>query len=104
MLPLVALEWAAGRRPTWTVGALAGTLYLGVVITALAYLAWNWALERVPAARAAIFLNLQPVVGAALGVALLGEPLTAFTVAGAVLVVAGLVLTVRAGPGPGVYS
>jgi drug/metabolite transporter (DMT)-like permease len=104
LLPLAALEWADGRRPAFAAGSLAGTLYLGVVITALGYLVWNWALERVPAARAAIFLNLQPVVGAALGVLLLGEPLTPFTVAGAVLVVTGLILTVRAGSRPEVYS
>ena len=99
MLPLAALEWAGGQRPTWTAGAVAGTLYLGIVITALGYLMWNWALERVPAARAGIFLNLQPVVGAALGVAVLGEPLTPFTVAGAMLVITGLGLTVGAGAG-----
>jgi drug/metabolite transporter (DMT)-like permease len=104
MVPLIALEWSTGQRPVWTPGALLSTLYLGVVITALGYLVWNWALERVPAARAAIFLNLQPVVGAVLGVVLLGEPLTGFTIAGGGLVLTGLVLTVRAGDRPGVYS
>lgn len=104
LLPLVALEWAQGRRPVWTVPAALGVLYLAVVITALGYVAWNRALERVTAARAAIFLNLQPVVGALLGVGILGEPLTPYTVAGGMLVVAGLLLTVRAGAGERVYS
>jgi drug/metabolite transporter (DMT)-like permease len=95
VLPLAALEWAGGSRPRWTLGAVLGTLYLGLVITALGYLAWNYALERVPAPRAAIFLNLQPVAGAGLGAAWLGEPLTIFTVAGGALVIAGLSLAVR---------
>lgn len=95
LLPLAALEWARGARPTWTLTAVAGTLYLAVVITALGYLIWNWALERVPAARAGVFINLQPVAGAALGVALLGEPLASFTVLGAGLVTLGLALTVK---------
>jgi len=43
-----------------------------------------------------IFLNLQPVVGALLGVWLLHEPLTPFTVAGGALIVGGLWLTVTA--------
>jgi len=50
----------------------------------------------VPAPRSAVFLNLQPVVGALLGVWLLHEPLTPFTVAGGALIVAGLWLTVTA--------
>src|SRR5262245_4676821 len=95
MLPLAVLEWVQGARPVWTGTAVVGTLYLAVVITALGYLIWNWALERVTAARAGVFVNLQPVVGAGLGVALLGEPLTVFTTAGAGLVTLGLVLTVK---------
>lgn len=95
MLPLAAAEWAAGTPTSWTPRAVAGTLYLALVITALGYLAWNWTLERVPAPRAAIFLNVQPVAGALLAAAWLGEALTPFTVAGGALVVAGLSLAVR---------
>jgi len=96
MLPLAALEHASGAVPRLTPASVAGTLYLAVVITALGYLAWNYALERVPASRAAIFLNLQPLVGAILGVGVLGEPLTPYTLAGGVLVLVGLTLTVKA--------
>jgi drug/metabolite transporter (DMT)-like permease len=93
MVPIVALEWAAGFRPTWTPTGTATTLYLAVVVTALAYLAWNVALARVPAPRAAIFINVQPVVGVALGILLLSEPVTIYTVIGALLVFAGLAIT-----------
>ena len=95
LVPLAGLEWWAGTRPIWTGRAVASTLYLAIVITALAYLAWNWALERVPAPRAAIFLNVQPVAGASLSVVLLGEPLTLYTVLGGALIVIGLTLTAR---------
>jgi drug/metabolite transporter (DMT)-like permease len=97
LLPLAALEWASGARPSWTGQAVAGTLYLAVVITALAYLAWNWALERVPAPRAAIFLTVQPVAGALLGVVVLGDPFTRFTAAGGALIVLGLLVTAPSG-------
>jgi drug/metabolite transporter (DMT)-like permease len=96
--PLTAAEWWAGLRPVWTGAGIAGTVYLGVVITGFCYLLWNWSLARVAAPRAAIFLNVQPVVGALLGVMLLGDALTAFTLAGGALVVAGLSLTVKGRP------
>jgi drug/metabolite transporter (DMT)-like permease len=96
LVPLAGLEWGTGMRPLWTGPGVAGVLYLAVVITALACLAWNWALERVPAPRAAIFLTVQPIAGALLGVALLGDAFTVFTAAGGALIVAGLLLTARA--------
>jgi drug/metabolite transporter (DMT)-like permease len=88
--PLVLTEWLAGRRPVWSATAVAAGLYLAVVITGLGYLVWNWALERVTAARAAIFLNVQPLVGALLGIAWLWEAATAFTAGGGALIVGGL--------------
>ncbi|MGH7345075.1 MAG: DMT family transporter [Candidatus Rokuibacteriota bacterium] len=97
LLPVAGLEWASGARPVWTAAAVTGALYLAVVITALGYVVWNWALARVPAPRAAIILNVQPIVGALLGAVLLGEPITLFTVLGGVLVVTGL--AVAFGPG-----
>ena len=90
ILPIVVAEWASGVRPLWTAPAIAGTLYLAVVISALGYVAWNWALARVSAPRAALFLNVQPIAGALLGALLLDEPLTGFTIAGGVAIVAGL--------------
>jgi drug/metabolite transporter (DMT)-like permease len=97
MLPFGALEWLDGHRPVWTPVAIWGTLYLALVVTALGYLVWNYALERVEAPRLALFVNVQPVVGALLGVWWLREPLTAFTVIGGLLVLLGLHLAMRAG-------
>jgi len=76
---------------------MTGALYLGAVVTALGFTAWNYALERVEAPRAAIFLNLQPLAGTLLGVWWLGEPLTSFTIAGGLFIVFGLRLAVKAG-------
>lgn len=95
--PLAAHEWHAGPPPAWTATAVVGTLYLGVVITALGYAVWNWCLERVGAARVAAFVNVQPLAGALLGVWWLHEPLTPFLVGGGLLIVAGLHLTVKRG-------
>jgi len=94
MAPLAAIEWLAGARPSLDARGVGGALYLAIVITALGYLVWNWGLGRLGAPRAAIFITLQPIAGAVLGVLLLHEPLTAFTLAGGVLIVSGLWLTV----------
>jgi len=51
---------------------------------------------RVETPRVAIFLNIQPLGGALLGVWWLGERLTAFTVVGGLLILVGLHLTVKA--------
>jgi drug/metabolite transporter (DMT)-like permease len=90
MAPFTVAEWLAGDRPDWTQAAIIGTLYLGLVITALGYLIWNWGLERVEAPRLAIFVNIQPLAGALLGVVALGEALTIYTVAGGVLILVGV--------------
>jgi drug/metabolite transporter (DMT)-like permease len=93
--PLAAFELSAHPLSHWSVWALVGVAYLSIVITALGYLVWNWALARIPAPRAAIFLSVQPVMGALLGVVLLGETVSVFTAAGGALIVTGLLLTVR---------
>ena len=94
MAPLALVEWQAGSRPSLGPSAVVGVLYLGLVITALGYLVWNWALTRTGASRAAIFITVQPIGGVLLGAALLHEPLTAYTLAGGGLIVVGLWLTV----------
>ena len=98
ILPIVAAEWASGAQPVWTAPAVAGTLYLAVVISALGYVAWNWALARVSAPRAALFLNVQPIAGALLGALLLDEPLTGFTLVGGTAIVAGLAVACGRAP------
>lgn len=96
MVPFAAWEWASGQRPEWTQAAILGTLYLGLVITALGYLLWNWALERVEAPRLAVFVNIQPLIGTLLGVLLLHENLTVYTVAGGLLILLGVHIAVLA--------
>lgn len=90
LVPLVVREWVEGLRPSWSWPVAAATLYLAVAVTALGFFLWNWALKRVEASRAAITLNIQPVLGPLVGVLWLKERITAFTAFGAFLIVSGL--------------
>jgi drug/metabolite transporter (DMT)-like permease len=54
------------------------------------YVVWLWALKTIPASRVTVFLALSPITAIVLGVALLGEPVTAGMVAGVACVAAGL--------------
>jgi drug/metabolite transporter (DMT)-like permease len=74
-------------------GALAVS---GVFCTAITTLLWNWGIHHVPASRAGVFLNIEPALGAWLGVQLLGERLGPYAwVGGALILAAALVLTTR---------
>ncbi|MFO1401945.1 MAG: EamA family transporter [Steroidobacteraceae bacterium] len=65
--------------------------FMGVFGAALAYIWWNHGIVRVGPQRAAAFLNLIPVATAAMGLAL-GQGVGAAHVAGAALVIAGVLL------------
>ncbi len=63
----------------------------GLLATASTTLLWNWGLKRVPASRAGIFVNLEPLVGAILGVSLLHEVLGIPALADGALIVGAAV-------------
>ena len=70
----------------------------GLLCTTSTTLFWNWGLTQVPASRAGVFLNLEPLIGSLLGVFLLGDHLgpTAW-VGGALILAAAITLTSRPG-------
>lgn len=72
--------------------ATASILALGLACTALTFGLWHWGLLRAQAAKAGVFGNLEPVVGAALGVAVLGEVLAPGALLGGALVLAAALL------------
>jgi drug/metabolite transporter (DMT)-like permease len=63
----------------------------GLLATAGTTLLWNWGLKRVPASRAGTFVNLEPLVGAILGVTVLHDVLGGMAVAGGALIIGGAV-------------
>ena len=73
-------------------GIFAGVLYLGVVSTAIAMLLWNMAYQRLEAGVAGLTFFAQPIVGAGLGVLLLGERISGPFIIGAFLILLGIYL------------
>lgn len=65
---------------------------LVVLSTVLPYIFYTWGLARVEAGKASIMASLEPVVAALMGVAVFGEPMSAMTLAGIVLVLSGVVI------------
>lgn len=63
----------------------------GLFATATTTVLWNWGLKRIPASQAGIFVNLEPLVGAILGVSLLHEHLGIAALAGGFLIIGGAV-------------
>ncbi len=59
---------------------------------------WSWLLGRHPASVVAPFTLLVPITGLASGYLVLGEVVTAIEIAGALLVIAGLIVTLRKTP------
>ena len=92
LLPAALVE---GLVPA--VGRLDGRLlglvvFLGVLGGAAAFQLWTWALSRLTPTQVAVYVNLNPVVAALLGVALLGERRAGLFVVGFAAVVVGVML------------
>jgi drug/metabolite transporter (DMT)-like permease len=71
-------------------------LYLGVLGTAVGFVWYYQAVQRLGASRTVIFNNLVPVFGASFGVLLLGEPLLPSMLLGGAIAVAGVMLVTKA--------
>lgn len=69
---------------------LALVVFLGVPGGALAFFLWTWALSRLTPTQVAVYVNLNPVVAALLGLLLLGERRSLTFALGFAAVVAGV--------------
>jgi drug/metabolite transporter (DMT)-like permease len=84
------LHWSDLTTPV-----VLSVLYLGVLGTAVAFVWYYQAVQRLGAARTVIFNNLVPVFGASFGVLLLGEPLLPSMLLGGAVAVTGVMLVSR---------
>jgi drug/metabolite transporter (DMT)-like permease len=83
-------------RLHFTPQGLGALLYLIVIGSAMAFTAFVWLLRNAPASKVMTYAYVNPVVATFLGWAVLGERLDAWTLAGMVVIIAGVALTTSA--------
>jgi drug/metabolite transporter, DME family len=99
LLPLAAMTGGLGFRPGL---ASAGLLIaLGIGPTALAYTLYFRGLRKAPASTGALLTLIEPLTAAVLAALVLGNRLSATGIAGAAMLLAAVVRTVRGHPASG---
>ena len=98
MLALVTAAIGELAPPVATARGWAAVLFVGLFGTALAFVLFYRGVRAIGPARTAVFINLVPVAAIALGVLILDEPLESSMLAGAALVIAGVLLLNRPTP------
>lgn len=88
MIPLVAVTYRPDANH-WIFSTWMSVLWLAVIVSVLAVRLWLW-LVRVDATGSSYWLFLCPVFGFLISNILTHEPLTAFTLGGMTLVIAGI--------------
>jgi drug/metabolite transporter (DMT)-like permease len=95
-LGLALPVWVAAGGPAdlarLSARGAAAILFLGACGTGLAYVLWYRAMQRRPAGVVGAYMFLQPLVATSLARFLLGESLTAPTIAGGLLILTGVYL------------
>lgn len=94
---VAAFSWlgaafAEPARVVWTGGLWFGLLSTAVFATALSFLLYTWAQKHTTAARTALIFALEPVFAGLTAWVVAGEAWTARSLAGAALILAGIVL------------
>jgi drug/metabolite transporter (DMT)-like permease len=84
--------WVETPAINWSFGLCVAMIITGLFATALAFTVQAWAQQYTTAARTAIIFALEPVIAWAVSFALTGETLPPAAVAGAALILAGIVL------------
>jgi drug/metabolite transporter (DMT)-like permease len=89
LFPFAALDDLFAAPAQLSFPAWAAIVFIGLS-SGTFYVVWLWALKTIPASRVTVFLALSPITAIVLGVALLGEPVTAGMIAGVACVALGL--------------
>jgi drug/metabolite transporter (DMT)-like permease len=94
---LVFTPGLTGKIAKAPLEAIIAAIYLGVFPSAVAYIAWSYALSRAPASRIASFLYLQPVFAVIIAWIWLKEIPALFSLIGGVVIILGVFLVNKYG-------
>jgi drug/metabolite transporter (DMT)-like permease len=93
LIPLAIVTAPLTPRPRLGSAVAWAVLLYHAIAGAVAHLWWYAAVERVGPSRAAIFMNVTPIVGLAMAALLVGEEIGPWQVGGAAMVLGGVALT-----------
>jgi drug/metabolite transporter (DMT)-like permease len=94
-VPFTLLEWQNGTFISPTNTGILIMLYAGILPSIVSQIFFIKGVELIGSNRAGIFINLIPIFGTALAIAILGEKLEGFHIVALVLVIAGIWLAER---------
>ena len=80
----------SGNMTIWS-----NLIFLGIIASTGGYLLWNWVMRKLGAVKSTNFIYLQSLVCMAAGHVILGERITLMAIAGAVILIVGMILAVR---------
>jgi drug/metabolite transporter (DMT)-like permease len=88
-------EWGDLSRAAFAPGPVAAWLYLAVAGSVVGFSAYVWLLGNAPISQVVTHQYVNPIVAVGLGALLLGERPSPMVLAGAVLIIGAVVVTVR---------
>lgn len=92
LLPVVAINDGGLALPTFSPRGWIAVVFLGTVAATVQFSLFMWALRWLPPTTTVLYLTLNPITAMVLGIAVLGETLTAELVAGMALVLVGILI------------
>jgi drug/metabolite transporter (DMT)-like permease len=95
LIPLAVWERRQLGVSCLSPSAWLAVVYMGVLCSAVAFLAWNWALSRIEASQVGVYVYIEPVVTVLLASVFLGEALIWPVVIGGGLVLGGIAVVAR---------
>jgi drug/metabolite transporter (DMT)-like permease len=99
-VPLFAFVGAAQPRIAWTRGLIVAVIVTGILATAVAFSVQVWAQQYTSANHAAIIFTLEPVFAGLTSFFFYHERLGARSLAGAALILGGILIAELLGPAP----
>ena len=93
LMPIFVIRSGWRELPQLSTTGWTAVLFLGIGCSALGYLFWYGALEKVEVSRVAAFLHIEPIVTFIAALSMLHETVTATTVIGGLLVVGSVLFT-----------
>ncbi|QJW46130.1 DMT family transporter [bacterium BFN5] len=97
-IPFVLWENPATYLPQATLGGWLSILYMSIFASVLGYLFHFMAIQKIGAAKAAIFINLVPVFTIVQSIVILGEAFDLLKLISALIIISGVYLTTRPEP------